>query len=96
MKRRKSIGCQTKQPVVYDRKVLFCPQEESMKKTILWKLVLFVGVALLAAPAATGLYHMAIERWSPFDRLILYSYIYWPSYVVGVLLIVLAVVKLRR
>lgn len=67
-----------------------------MKKTILWKLVLFVGAALLAAPAATGLYHMAIERWSLFDWLILYSYIYWLSYVVGVLLIVLAVVKLRR
>ena len=67
-----------------------------MAKTALWKLVLCAGIFPLAAPIVTGLYHMTIERWSLLDWLILYSFLYWPTYVLGILLIVLAAVKLRK
>lgn len=65
-------------------------------KRQLWKLLIIVGVIPLVLPFILGIYHMWIESWTLGDWLILYSYIYWPTYVLGVLLIVTGVVIKKR
>lgn len=67
-----------------------------MNHTARWKLVLLLGLCPFAAPVVSGLYHMTIERWTLPDWLVLYSFIYWPTYLVGAALVGLALYKLRR
>lgn len=62
-----------------------------MKKH-LWKIMIAVGCIPLALPFVLGLYHMKIETWTMGDWLILYSYVYWPTYVLGILLIAAGIV----
>ena len=47
-------------------------------------------------PFLLGLYHMAIELWTMADWLVLYSYIYWPTYVLGIVLIAAGIVMRKR
>ena len=66
-----------------------------MKKN-LWRLLIGIGTIPLLLPFILGCYHMWIESWTMGDWLILYSYIYWPTYVLGLALIVAGVVLWRR
>jgi hypothetical protein len=44
-----------------------------------------------------GVYTMCVEQsWTWGDWLVLYSFVYWPTYVIGVALIILAVWGLCR
>ncbi|MBO5339855.1 MAG: hypothetical protein J6A62_02510 [Oscillospiraceae bacterium] len=65
-----------------------------MKKKVLWKALLFVGVCPFAAPVVMGAYRMSIEQWTWPDWLALYSFLYWPTYVVGLILIMVSLYKL--
>ena len=67
----------------------------TVNRSLLWKILLVLGVCPLAAPFLTGLYHMTIESWALFDWLILWSYVYWPTYLLGLGLILLSARKLR-
>ena len=67
-----------------------------MKKRILWNMVLLIGICPFVIPFLSGLYHMSIESWTMADWLILYSFLYWPTYLIGALLIVLAVFRLKK
>lgn len=62
----------------------------------LWKFLLGVGLVPFVLPVILGLYHMAIESWILVDWLVLYSFLYWPTYLIGLGLIVLAAVKLKK
>ena len=62
-----------------------------MNRSLLWKILLALGICPLAAPFFTGLYHMSIESWSILDWLVLWSYVYWPTYLLGLGLILLSV-----
>lgn len=66
-----------------------------MKKH-LWKILIGIGILPLVLSFILGVYHTMIESWKLGDWLILYSYIYWPTYVLGILLIVAGVVVWRR
>lgn len=66
-----------------------------MKKYI-WKLLIAVGVIPLILPFILGVYHVNLESWRMGDWLILYSYVYWPTYVLGVVLIVAGMVWGKR
>ena len=66
-----------------------------MKKH-LWKILIIVGVIPLVLPFILGVYHTMIESWKLGDWLILYSYIYWPTYVLGILLIVVGIVLRKK
>lgn len=61
-----------------------------------WKLMLLAGVCPFVAPFLLGFYRMSIERWTMADWLVLYSFVYWPTYVVGLVLIVIALRKLNK
>ena len=56
-------------------------------KKLLWKLLFLAGIVPFVVPVILGIYRMSIEHWEYLDWLILYSYIYWPTYVAGIILI---------
>jgi len=65
-------------------------------KKYLWKILIGIGILPLILPFILGAYHMSIELWTMGDWLILYSYIYWPTYVLGLILIMAGVVVWQR
>ena len=67
-----------------------------MKKTLVWKVLLAFGVCPFALPLILGTYNMSINLWSLADWLILYSYLYWHTYVIGIVLIAFSVYKLKK
>ena len=78
-------------------------------KRIIWIILLTIGVLAFVIPLITGIYDaingfsgmcfIACEKYYGFDALIdsiyLYSYILWPTYIIGVVLIVLSIIKLK-
>ena len=68
-----------------------------MKRNLIWKLLLLGGICPFLAPLVMGAYTMCVEHgWTWGDWLVLYSFVYWPTYVIGVALIILAVWGLCR
>lgn len=65
-------------------------------KRYIWKVLIAVGILPLVLPFILGVYHASIESWTIGGWVILYSYVYWPTYVLGLLLIVVGVVKLKK
>ena len=63
-------------------------------KRNLWKCVLAAGTIPFLIPFVLGVIRMQIESWTLGDWLILYSFVYWPTYLIGLVLILVAVYKL--
>lgn len=63
------------------------------KKNTTWKYLLLTGSLPFMIPILSGLYKMTIESWTLLDWLILYSYIFWPTYLIGFLLIVIGIIQ---
>ena len=59
-----------------------------------YKIILGIGICPFILPFILGFYRMSIESWTMIDWLVMYSFIYWPTYLIGVALIVFALVKL--
>ena len=47
-------------------------------------------------PFLLGFYRMSIESWGLADWLSMYSFIYWTTYLIGFVLILIAVKKLKK
>ena len=67
-----------------------------MNKAIIWKVLLLIGIFPFVLPFVLGVYRMSIESWTMIDWLVLYSFIYWPTYVVGIVLIAISIKKLLQ
>jgi len=67
-----------------------------MKKKILRNLMLWIGIVPFVLPVLVGFYKISIESWTIPDWLILYSFLYWPTYLIGAALIVTAAVLYRK
>ena len=68
-----------------------------MKNKEFWWVLLIVGIVPFAAPFIGFVYEMInSSSWSLADWLVLYSFVYWPTYVVGLILIIISVCKLRK
>ena len=68
-----------------------------MKKSVVWKILLFAGICPFISPFVMGAYTLSVEsRRSWGDWLIMYSFVYWPSYIVGAAAAGLAAYKLRK
>ena len=61
-----------------------------------WKILLGLGIVPFVLPFVLGLFHMWIESWTMTDWLVLYSFLYWWTYLAGLVLVVLAVVLKKR
>lgn len=72
-----------------------------------WKIVLFLGITPFLAAILSGFYAAItgfsgfaimspnLYGWAAFTEwIVLYSFIFWPTYVIGLVLILLAVAKL--
>ena len=53
---------------------------------------LIIGIVPFLLPFVLGLYRMSIESWTMFDWLVLYSFIYWPTYIAGAVAIAVSLV----
>lgn len=67
-----------------------------MRETLVWKILLAFGICLFVLPLILGIYNMSVNLWSLADWLILYSYLYWPTYVIGTVLITISAYKLKK
>ena len=68
-----------------------------MKNKEFWWVLLIIGIIPFAAPFIGFVYEMInSSSWMLVDWLFLYSFVYWPTYVVGVILIIVSVRKLRK
>ena len=63
-----------------------------MKKSILWNILLIIGIVPFILPFAFGIYKISIESWTMFDWLVMYSYIFWPTYIVGAVVIAISII----
>ena len=59
-----------------------------------YKIILAIGICPFVLPLVLGFYRMSIESWTMPDWLVMYSFIYWPTYIIGFVLILLAISKL--
>ena len=64
------------------------------KSRVVWLILLIAGIIPLILPFLTGLYRMSIESWTMGDWLITYSFIYWPTYLLGPALMGVSTYKL--
>ena len=68
-----------------------------MKNKKLWWGLLIIGIIPFAAPFIGFAYEMInSSSWTLVDWLILYSFIYWPTYIIGFILIAISVSKLIK
>ena len=68
-----------------------------MKNKRFWWFLLAVGLIPFAAPFIGFAYEMLnSSSWSLVDWLVLYSFVYWPTYLVGFVLIAISAYKLRK
>ena len=58
--------------------------------------IILTGSLPFMIPILAGIYKVTIESWDILSWLILYSYLFWPSYVIGLILIIIGIVKLKR
>ena len=66
-----------------------------MKKGLIWKILLVIGMIPLLAPFIAFAYQMMISTsWTLVDWLVMYSFVYWPTYLIGIMLILFSVNKL--
>ena len=80
------------------------------KKRIVWISLLIVGIIPFAIPLIAGIYDSLIgfsglcfiecDNYYGFqafiDSIYLYSFIFWPTYIIGVILIILSIIKLKN
>lgn len=64
-----------------------------MKQNLKWKIIFIIGICPFVLPFIIGVYKISIESWSMIDWLIVYSFIYWPSYIIGLVLILISIHK---
>ena len=66
-----------------------------MNKKIWWPLLVLGIVPFLIPFFGFGYEMLNASNWTLLDYCFLYSFLYWPTYLVGLILIILAVCKLR-
>ena len=58
--------------------------------------IILTGFLPFIIPILSGIYKITIESWSMINWLIIYSYIFWPSYIIGLILILIGIIRLKR
>ena len=80
------------------------------KSKLILKILLFLGILLLLIPIISGIYYsifgysglciVSCKKYYGFeafiDSIIVYSYILWPSYIIGLILIIVSLVLLKQ
>ena len=68
-----------------------------MKNKIYLYVLLSIGIFPFLAPIIGFLYEMMNNSsWNLVDWLILYSFVYWPTYIIGFIIIIFSIYKLKK
>lgn len=67
-----------------------------MNKSMIRKILLILGIFPFVLPFIVGIYKISIESWQLFDWLIMYSFLYYPTYIIGFVLILVSVIKRNK
>ena len=68
-----------------------------MKNKIIWWILLVIGIVPFAFPFINFAYEMLIaSSWTLGDWLILYSFVYWPTYIAGLIILAVSIYKLKK
>jgi len=71
-----------------------------MKKDTIWKILLAIGFVPFIAPFAAAVWNIYMIHshpgWSVFDFVFIYSFLYWPTYIIGLAAIIFAAVKIKK
>jgi len=67
-----------------------------VKKSLIFKILLALGICPFLYPFIAGIYTASVESMFLSDYLILYSFLYWPTYIIGAALIIFSVIMLCR
>ncbi len=68
-----------------------------MKNKSIWWFMLAVGIVPFVFPFLNYAYEMMIlSSWTFAEWMILYSFLYWPTYIVGATLIGISIYKLKK
>ena len=62
----------------------------------LWIFLFLTGLLPFIFPIVLGLYTMTIEPWILFDWLVLYSFVYWPTYLLGLIVIMISLIGIFK
>ena len=65
-------------------------------KKLLWNILFLAGLVPFILPIVIGLYTMTIESWELFDWIVLYSFVYWPTYLAGLIVIVISLIGIFK
>lgn len=57
-------------------------------KSKIKKILLIIGSSLLLLPLVVGIYKIWNESWKYVDWLVMYSFLYWPTYIIAIICIV--------
>lgn len=67
-----------------------------MKSHFVFKLILVLGLIPLIFPFISGFYMASTESWTIIDWLIMYSFVYWPTYIIGAAAVMFSIFMLHR
>lgn len=68
-----------------------------MEKKKLWRILLVLGMIPFVIPFLGFAYEMLnSSSWTLFEYWFLYSFVYWPTYVPGLILVILSGYKLSK
>ena len=68
-----------------------------MKNGLIWKILFVIGLIPFVFPFINFAYEMMISSsWTLGDWLILYSFVSWPTYLIGLLLLAVSIYKLKK
>ena len=68
-----------------------------MKSKKLWWAIFTLGILPFAIPFFGFAYELLnTSSWTLFDYFLLYSFLYWPTYIVGLILIAISLYKLKK
>ena len=68
-----------------------------MKKGLSWKILLLMGSIPFIFPFINFAYErMTASSWTLGEWLILYSFVYWPTYLIGLVLLAISIYKMKK
>ena len=65
-----------------------------MKNNLIWKIILIIGLFPFVIPFLLA--YTRMSGWTLIDWLVMWSFVYWPTYVLGLVLIGFSIYKIKR
>ena len=70
-----------------------------MKKGLIWKILMVIGLCPLITPFFYYFLQQLVHNdypWTLIEMLILWSFLYWPTYLIGLVILGISLYKLKK